>query len=278
MPRLGLKWGGPRKNTRPIRLSYEQLSNVPPWADCRPNLHVGHGFDVFDQGDEGSCVGNGTAAAVFAALVLCGEKDLFIPSRQGIYDKARELDGDFAYDNGTSISQAMNAVQLVGVWPENKPDDPANEPYPGTFAPVHASAASLAFGEEHQALQMRHVDQTALVIKAVIASGIPVLMGWQVYGEDMDLASRAGTGVMPRNPGGDLDGGHCGLICTYNDTTLPQAAPGFEFAPTPPGLAGNLNSWSNKTGCHGYLFFPQSRVLSPDFMDDFGAIPAIEIG
>lgn len=277
--KLGLKWGGPRRQTSPFRLADpNSLGNIPPWTDARPGMHVGHGYEVFNQGDEGSCVGNGGSAVGFTALVRSGETDLFIPSRQGLYDMAALLDGTWGSDEGTTISQMLNVFTKYGFWPENKPGDPANEPYPGTFKRIKPSPESLAYGQKHQGLIEAHVAQNACMIKAVLAQGVPVILGWQVYDEDMEIAGNASKGIMPRNPKGSLQGGHCGVLFGYNDTDQPQAAPGFEHAPIPAGYMGNLNSWGPNTGDHGYLWFPQSRVLSSDYFDDFGALQTAEIG
>lgn len=277
--RFGLKWGGPRKQISPsFRLSPSLIANLPPWADVRPNCPVGHGYKVFDQGEKGSCVGAGGRIAGFAALVLSGETDLFDPSVDGLYDSARILDGDFNSDAGTTISTMLDVLVQCGLWPQDRPGDPANEPYQSTFNPKRPSEASLAYGQNHQGLVRAHVAQTACVLKTILAMGVPVLCGFNVYQEDMDVAGNRSDGIMPRNPAGSILGGHNCSIVGYNDTDQPQAAPGFEHAPIPPGLMTDENSWSETTGDHGYIHFAQSRVLSADYFDDFGALQSAEIG
>lgn len=279
MPRLGLKWGGPRAQNRPaFRLDPRVIADLPPWADVRPNCPVGHGYGIFDQANKGSCVGAGARIAGFAALVRSGEKDLFEPSVDGLYDSARIKDGDFNEDAGTTISTMIDTLCEVGMWPQDKSDDPANEPYQPDFNPKRPSAASLAYGQNHQGLVRAHVQQTACVIKGILAMGVPVLCGFNVYQEDMDVAGVMGDGIMPRSPRGSILGGHNCTIVGYNDTDQPQAAPGFEIAPIPPGMIVDENSWGAITGLHGYIYFYQSRVFNRDFFDDFGALQTAEIG
>lgn len=105
---------------------------------------IGHGDltsfapDVMDQGECGSCVGHGTACAVFTTLAAQGKPIPFVPSQRRIYVGAREIDRAAANpdaapeelpvltDVGTEILSAVEYISQFGVMASDAPVDGYN--------------------------------------------------------------------------------------------------------------------------------------------------------
>ncbi len=85
-----------------------EAAALPPKVDLRPQCP-----SVYDQGQLGSCTGNGWAGAVEFLLLKQGLQD-FMPSRLFIYYNERVLDDDVSVDAGASISDGAHVVSTQG--------------------------------------------------------------------------------------------------------------------------------------------------------------------
>src|ERR1035437_6590952 len=105
------------RDFKPLRYHLVAPFNLPPSVDLRTQFDI----PVYDQGQYGSCVANGTAFGHQWCQYVESETAPFIPSRFFIYFKARSADGDQPTDDaGTTIRQGMAVINKFGVPPETE--------------------------------------------------------------------------------------------------------------------------------------------------------------
>jgi C1A family cysteine protease len=216
---------------------------------------------VYDQGNEGSCTGNAGSALAYAALRKVGVASPFIPSREGLYQQALIKENSWGWDAGAYLRDIMWAIANLGVWPEDRPGDPANQPYTEHGYDDVPSDASLAFGLDHQGLVYCAVEQSLCQLQGVLATGYPFMFGFTVY-DSFEFIGNDGLMPMPGNDEGVL-GGHAVVAVGYDNATRR-----FKVR----------NSWSADWGDHGYFYMPYEYALSPDLSDDFWTLQTIEEG
>jgi len=170
---------------------------------------------VYDQGDEGSCVGQATAGLAQSLMIKQG-KPSFAPSRNFIYYQARLAQGTVEQDSGSTLSEGMSVLSTYGVPPE------VSWPYTGNrwlwqpWPNVYAEAAIHRVSEELNLVQdINH-------FRACLAAGYPFVGGFEVF-ESFESDTVAQTGIVPMPTHRELNdgpiGGHAILICGYNDLT-----------------------------------------------------------
>jgi hypothetical protein len=86
----------------------------------------------YDQGQLGSCVANGTAAAVDFARLKQGLTPLSPPARLYIYWYGRQLEGTISQDSGLEVRDGFKVIATHGAPPESD--------YPYNIAQVHREA------------------------------------------------------------------------------------------------------------------------------------------
>ena len=238
---------------------------LPPFVDQRASDPP-----VYDQGQEGSCTGNAGAYLDFRVRKTLN-KDLYDASRDGLYGQALKIEGTFGSDNGAEIRDILKVIAQVGTWPENRPGDPANQPYNEHGYDTEPKAASLTFGKAHEGLVYAAVDQSLCQMKGVLATGYPIIIGFTVC-SSFESDATAATGIVTM-PGSDeaVLGGHAVAIVGYDD--LGKDAGGF--APIPRCWVVR-NSWGADWGDKGYCYFPYEYLLNPDLSDDFWVLTKVE--
>jgi C1A family cysteine protease len=209
---------------------------------------------VYDQGQLGSCTGNAIAAAYEFDVKKQGKKD-FLPSRLFIYYNERLMENTIQSDAGAEIRDGIKSIAQYGVCPESYwPYDIrkfANKP------PKTAYKSALL----HQAVTYRRVSQTVADLKACLASGIPVVIGFSVYESfESDEVARTGVLNMPA-PGEQLLGGHAVLVVGYDDAT---------------GRWLVRNSWGSGWAQAGYFTMPYAYLTDSDLAADFWAVQTVE--
>jgi C1A family cysteine protease len=222
---------------------------LPASVDLRPNLPP-----VWDQGDVGSCVGHGVAAAHYVAQKLSGAKVPMLPSRLFIYYNGRAIDGTINQDAGTYIRSAVKGIAKLGVAEErlwkynvnNWPNKPVQVAY------INAM--------KHQALTYQRVDNANLyALRAALASGMVVPFGATLY----DSFYKPVDSVIPMPLLTEQSiGGHCMAIVGYDDAKQ---------------LFLVRNSWGKSWcngGCH---WMPYAYITSRNLCDDFWVLKTVEV-
>jgi C1A family cysteine protease len=215
---------------------------LPPKVDLRPECPP-----VYDQGQLGSCTGNGWAAAV-QFLRMKQKLPDFTPSRLFIYYNERVDDGDVPQDNGAAISDGADVVRRLGC-----PDEKL-WPYDITkFADVPPAPVFTA-AKQHLVLQVQQVSQDLTSMKEVLASGLPIVVGFVVY-ESFESAAVAKSGIVPI-PGHHEKkvGGHCVVLVGYDDST---------------SMFIVRNSWGTSWGQEGYFMMPYVYMTNARLSSDF---------
>ena len=229
-----------------------------PYTGAFVSLEMGFP-DPWDQGQIGSCVAFGTVAAATYARLKAG-----LPadplSELFLYFAARERAGyDVTQDTGLEIRDGFASLAHDGVCP--LVEWPYNTSKFTTRPPAQAWADALGFeATAYGAVAAGAVDD-------MIASGYPVVIGFDVY-ESFESDATASTGVMsvPRS-GEQMLGGHCVvLVSTPKD--------GKDI---PGGVAGTLyrrarNSWGTGWGDGGWFWFP---VAAMNHASDFWQVTTV---
>jgi C1A family cysteine protease len=215
---------------------------LPPLVDLRPHCPA-----VYDQGQLGSCTGNGWAGAVEFLLMKQGLPD-FTPSRLFIYYNERMLDNDVSQDAGASISDGAHVVSTQGCPHE------ALWPYDITAFADQAPPNVYQDGLQHLALQVQQVDQDLTAMKEVLADGLPIVIGFTVY-ESFESDEVTRTGIVPM-PGyhEQVVGGHCVVIVGYDDSQSRFIV---------------RNSWGAGWGLQGYCLMPYAYLTNSRLSSDF---------
>lgn len=235
------------------------LANLPSSVDLSQDAHMP---PVYDQQQIGSCTANGIAGAFEFDLRSQGLAD-FAPSRLFIYYNERAMERTVGQDSGAQIRDGIKSVARQGVVPESAwpyDGDPADSDgsWPaGHLAARKPDAALYAEAQHAEAVAYDRVPQQADQIKAVLASGMPVVIGFSVYAsfESAEVA-RTGDAPMPTTDEEQL-GGHCVLLVGYDDAT---------------GRWLCRNSWGTGWGKAGYFTLPYAYLTNRSLSSDFWTV------
>jgi C1A family cysteine protease len=211
---------------------------------------------VWDQDQLGSC----TAHAACAGFIFDQNKQSqteFDPSRLELYYAERDIDGDVTEDGGSSLRTSCKALATVGVcrtdlWPYD-------ESKVSVKPPLSAYDDALL----HKAIEYASVPKNENAIKAVLASGFPIIFGTLVYSSiESSGAAKTGVVVCPQF-GEQTVGGHALLLVGYDDEDKdPNHALKFR------------NSWGVSWGQKGYGQFSWGYFNS--YASDLWVIRVVE--
>lgn len=197
---------------------------------------------ILDQGQLGSCTGNG-----IVGLINFIQKP-FLGSRLFIYYNEREMEGTVDEDSGANIRDGISSVVKQGVCSED-------------MVPYDISQFTTKPSQEAYDAALKDVvtDYLALnglaEIKNCLASGFPVVFGTEVY-ESFESPEVAQSGIIPMPAENEqLLGGHCMKIVGYDDEKSV-----FIVA----------NSWGNSWGQSGYCEIPYAYIEK--YASDFWTI------
>ena len=226
----------------PLFSARVEAAALPPSVDLRPQCPA-----VYDQGQLGSCTGNGWAGAVEFLLLKQGLQD-FTPSRLFIYYNERVMDNDVPTDAGASISDGATVVSTQGCPNENL------WPYDITKFADTPPQNVYQDGLQHLALQVQQVDQDLTAMKEVLVSGLPIVIGFTVF-QSFESDEVTNTGIVPM-PGHHEQqvGGHCVVLVGYDDTQSRFIV---------------RNSWGTGWGLQGYCLMPYAYLTNPRLASDF---------
>lgn len=199
----------------------------PSEVDLRPTCPP-----VYDQGQLGSCVGNGVAG-----IIQFIQPD-FSPSRLFIYYNARNMEGTIDQDVGCEVHDAIQTVVNQGICSElewvydiNKFAEKPNE---NCYLDAKKDIITDYFNLEN-------IDD----IKNCLASGFPVVFGATLY-ESFESEEVAKTGIVPMPESWEkVVGGHCQIICGFNDETQHFIV---------------RNSWGSYWAILGYSLMPYNYI------------------
>jgi C1A family cysteine protease len=219
-----------------------EAAALPRKVDLRPECPP-----VYDQGELGSC----TAHAWAGAIEFLFKKQIlpdFTPSRLAIYYYEREREYDVAEDAGASLTDGAHVVSQHGCPHEDL------WPYDITKFAVEPPAPVAADGLKHLAFGVQQVRQNLTTMKAVLASGLLIPIGFTVY-ESFESDRVANTGIVPM-PGHHekVVGGHAVDLAGYDDSLTSFIV---------------RNSWGTRWGQDGYFQMPYAYLTNPRLASDF---------
>lgn len=227
---------------------YYKLSRRPgaiyPASTYRKNISE---FPIrYDQGDIGSCVGNGVVEAFRRTVHVNKMADANL-SRLFAYYISRDEEEKNS-DSGASIRNAFKAVNKWGICHE--------ETWPYIPSKYAVTPPETAFAEamEHQSIRYERIyPVTKEAIMDAVSRGFPVVYGKILYESFMSSAV-AKTGIVPkpRTCREDKIGGHCMVIFDYDEAGTVE-----------------LNSWGRNWGLDGTCHVPWEYVLNCKLCQDF---------
>lgn len=210
---------------------------------------------VYDQGQLGSCTGNGSAAALDYKHHLVTGK-FFTPSRLFIYYGAREIEGTIAQDAGAQIRDVIAVTLKLGSPPESI------WPYrPNCFA-VKPPPAAYTSGAQFQALHAYKVNNGdgGVQVRQSLSASLPVVFGALVYQAIERLNAKDYRLPLPKS-GERSIGGHCMVIVGHNDANAVYVV---------------RNSWGTGWGSAGYCLIPYAYIDNPRITSDLWVIDNAE--
>jgi C1A family cysteine protease len=166
---FGWKPDRPDHRDRIFKVASGLRRNLPSVVDLRP-ICPSHG----DQGKLGSCTAHGITSIIRYALIKSGKLDRPLSRLQLYYDE-RVIEGTVKEDSGATIRDGIKSSADKGVapeplWPYNI-DRFTQKPFKNVYD------GALKF----RALAYERVEPDATSIKAAIASGFPVVGGFNVF-------------------------------------------------------------------------------------------------
>tara|TARA_X000000950_G_scaffold260514_1_gene329961 strand:+ start:10133 stop:10984 length:852 start_codon:yes stop_codon:yes gene_type:complete len=182
---------------------HPEFGTLPTAIDLRQSFS----FDVYDQGELGSCTANALAAAYRFDAV----NNSFAPSRLFIYYNERARENTVQTDAGASLLDGIASLKRVGVcdetiWPydiDRFADRPSDEAYQAA--------------QPHKSVLARHQPPTVEGVKKTLLLGYPVVFAVDIF-RGIDDAEDTGRVPMPL-PNEASIGGHALLAVGYNDAT-----------------------------------------------------------
>lgn len=200
--------------------------------------------DRFDQLALGSCTGNAWALDYRYDQRKQGLPD-FVPSRLMLYYCERVLEHTTRSDSGAQIRDGARVLAKQGVCSEGM--------WPYDVAAFARKPPARCYGEaiHHRAIEYQAVPQDADAMRACLAGGFAIVIGFVCYpGLESEVAARTGRVPMPRADEAPI-GGHAVLVTGYDETS-------WEFA----------NSWG-AWGDDGFGTLPREYLTNPKLAGDF---------
>lgn len=256
-----IKRYGWRPDTPDFRDKVYSLPKSPVKLETTHNREKYIMPEVFDQGNLGSCTGNGINSVV-AFLCLNGHvknraSEKAIPfSRLFTYYNERVIEGTVNEDAGAEIRDGIKTLAQLGVCSEKK------HPYlisKFTKKPNKTSYTEALRFKALEYVRLNNADLYQLV--DCLAKGFPIVFGFAVY-ESFESRKVETTGIVPMpRPTESLLGGHCVYAIDYD----------FEM-----GGFWCVNSWGKGWGVGGQFFMPTPYITNPNLADDFWTIRMIK--
>jgi C1A family cysteine protease len=221
---------------------------LPPSIDLRSKCPP-----VYNQGQLGSCTGNGIAGAIEFDQRKLGKK-AFTPSRLFIYYNERVMEGTVNQDSGAQVRDGIKSVATIGAPPET------DWPYDIKKFADKPSPAAYTDAKQDLVLSYARVTQMLTQMQGCLADGYPFVFGFTVY-ESFEGNAVAKSGIVPMPAIGEkVVGGHCVVAVGYDDAKRVFIV---------------RNSWGTGWGIKGYCLMPYEYLLRPNLADDFWTIRSV---
>lgn len=215
--------------------------------DLRPNCPP-----VYDQGNLGSCVSNGTSFGVQYDQKKYNMTHQFNPSRLYIYYNTRVIEGTVNEDSGTTIRNALVSLNKQGACPETI------WPYTISKYSTKPSTQSYQSGAQHLVSSYSRVVFDLVSMKQCLIDGFPFVFGILLYSQ---FESVGINGLVSSPTGSDtMLGGHCMACVGFDDLTRRFTV---------------RNSWGSTWGDHGYCYIPYDYICNPSYTFDLWTIRTI---
>jgi C1A family cysteine protease len=213
--------------------------------------------EVLAQGNLGSCTANATSNALEFCLKKEKTYTVFRPSRLYIYYFTRFLEDNVDEDTGCCIKDVMKELYALSCCPETM------WPYDITKFTVRPSRVCIKEARKHlDNLQYMAVDQDLYSLRSCLALKFPIVFGVAIYESfQSDISYATGEIPMPNTETEKFLGGHCILMCGYDDLTQR-----FIFQ----------NSWGTDVGDKGFFTIPYEYILNPNLAYDFWTISVFD--
>lgn len=223
---------------------------------------------VNDQGQIGTCVGNGTCE-VFECTEPQDGSPRRIYSRLYVYYYGRKLEGVPATeDSGMLIRDGIKVVASRGVCLESTwPYSDQNQ----QFAQTPPAACDTEAAQHKAAFYYRCAGPTGvaslLAMKSSIAQGFPVVFGFNVP-ENFMSDECAETGILHYpGPTEKYEGGHCIVAGGYDDNMVIDGVPGAFLCRNSWGEGWGCDDNGGTTGRRGNFWMPY-RFITDAIADD----------
>lgn len=208
---------------------------------------------VYDQGQLGSCTGNGIAGAIEFDQRKLGRKT-FTPSRLFIYYNERVIEGTVNQDSGAQIRDGIKSVATLGAPPET------DWPYNINAFTDKPPASAYADAKLDLVTTYSRVTQNLTQMQGCLAEGFPFVLGFTVY-ESFESQAVAESGIVPMPTTGEkIVGGHCVVAVGYDDTKRAFII---------------RNSWGTGWGLQGYCYMPYEYLIASNLASDFWTIRSV---
>jgi C1A family cysteine protease len=213
---------------------------------------------IYDQGQLGSCTGNGIARAIqFDQIKQWGPNLCWQPSRLQIYYNERVIEGTVSQDAGAMIRDGIKSVNTDGVAPEWM------WPYDISKFAVKPPQNVINAALLHPTVMYQAMPQDLITMKSAILAHNHIVIGFTVYDSfESQAVTNTGNVPMPDLKNEQVLGGHCVTLMGWDDATQR-----FDFA----------NSWGQSWGAAGYGTFPYAYMLNPDLASDFWVIQSTKM-
>jgi C1A family cysteine protease len=213
-------------------MSADELPKKVSWEEFMAPI-------AFDQGNLGSCTGNGSAGGLIILLKRSNYKWMFTPSRLKIYYDARQMEGTVTEDAGAMIRDVFKGMNLYGVAPEDSNPE-WSWPYSSTDNRWQLKPPEACYTDAklHVLVQYERVDLSEDHLKAAIVKG-PVVFGMSLK-ESFESNKVAVTGKVPVPKSSEADlGGHCMLAFGYGNKDSKCV-----------DVRNSWGAWGDKGNCH----------------------------
>lgn len=241
-------WKPQRPDFRDLKFrELEKLQkDLPALVDLRE-----HCPSVYDQGGLGSCTANAIAFLCEFDQIKEKKKE-FVPSRLFIYYNERELEHSTDYDSGAALRDGIKSLNLWGFAPEPLWPYDISKFKDQPPISVYRKAAKHKVVRDYGV-----VDHSLNEMKAVIASGFPIVIGFVVYAS-FESREVMKTGIVPMpKPDEGYVGGHAVAIVGYDDAKQWWIT---------------RNSWGEHWGDKGYFYMPYEYFTDPHLSMDLWAV------